>query len=428
MVVVEPSFYTVCGQTIKEPTNQRLQIIFVKNTVSTFHTTRLSNQPFRMARHDREDDNDRKSRKHHETTEERLLRKAKEFVEREEHKTNRDDEERDRHRRKSTTNDDNSRSRKHRSREDSRDRKRYRKDSRRNDDSDHDRKNHRKSHRSKESKKERNEKSSVKMAKMETTRLYPLGEIIGTPPLKHLDIETDYFAYHQHLWVYLYREEGIIFGDLTSDEARMAFSRFCQKYNSGKLEQAYYNNRAFPQEALDECKTTRHKWAFQTSEIERKSLHLVEEGVRKQTEYDADNKLAEVRIPTPAKLPSNKEEEGNHNNMTAEERVKEWRANQRLREHVRTAEDELRGGQKDGRERQLEKKQEKATHIHASACDKDTHMSGVELDDSTLYGDNDSGFQQALAREKQRKAQRIDRKSTRLNSSHPSISRMPSSA
>ena len=72
------------------------------------------------------------------------------------------------------------------------------------------------------------------------------------------------------------------------------------------------------------------------------------------------------------------------------------------------------GGQKDGRERQLEKKQEKATHIHASACDKDTHMSGVELDDSTLYGDNDSGFQQALAREKQRKAQRINQKSAHV--------------
>lgn len=377
-------------------------------------TIGLSKQLVNMARHDQDDDNDRQRRKHHETKEERLLRKAKEFVEREEHKTNRHDEERDRHGRKSVNDHDNYRTRKHRKQEDSRNRKRDRKVSRRNDDSDHDRRRHRKSHRSKEPKTEQNEKSSVKMVKTETSRLYPLGEISGTPPLKCLDIETDYFAYHQHLWVYLYREEGIVFGDLTSHNARKAFSRFCQKYNSGNLQQVYYNNGTFPQEALDECKTTRHKWAFQTSETERKSLQLVEEGVRKHTEYDAGNKLVEVKSFASIRLPSNQEEEGNHSNMTAEDRMNEWRANQRLREHIRTTDDELKGGQKDGHERQREKKQEKASAIHASACDKDAQMSGVELDDSTLYGDDGSGFQKALAQEKQRKALRINQKAAHI--------------
>ena len=46
----------------------------------------------------------------------------------------------------------------------------------------------------------------------------------------------------------------------------------------------YYDG--LPTEAIEECKTTNHKWSFNTSETERRSLQYLQEGVRKQTEYD----------------------------------------------------------------------------------------------------------------------------------------------
>jgi hypothetical protein len=361
----------------------------------------------------------RKSRKH-ETREERLLRKAKEYVEREERKE-------DGARRPRNGDGDGvgqeslSRSATNTHRARSRDKEEDRRDRKRKRDHREDRKRSPRHHadtkpRKKEAKKgSRKERSStVKKLTIDKSKLYPLGPIPRAPPSALLDTDSDYFAHHQHLWVYLYRDEGIIFGDLTSEEARASFQRFCEKYNAGNLEQAYYKEGALPQQAVDECKMTRHKWAFQTSEVERKSLQLVEEGVRKQTEYDADMKSDPVSLPLPRLPPQHSEEAGNSNMETSKERPEERRANRRLRDHVRTAEEELVGGRKDGRERLLEKKQERAAAIHASARDRDAHMGGAELDDSTLYGGDGSGFHQALAREKQRKAQRSDRAADRI--------------
>jgi len=364
-----------------------------------------------MGRHD--DDDDRKIT-NHESKEERLLRKAKEYVEREERKKDRHNKEEQFER--DCTRDN--KSRKYRSHDNRSDRKRNHKDdrkrSRKEIDSDNDQRKQRKKHEKKDREREAKKgHSTVKKLKIDKNKLYPLGDFLGTTPLTLLDSDSDYFAYHQHLWVYLYRDEGIIFGDLTSEEARAAFQRFCEKYNGGTLEQGYYKKGTLPQEAIDECKITRHKWAFQTSETERKSLQLVEDGVRKQTEYDAGNK-GEVIAPM-ARPPTHQEEDyKSENNKTTEQRLDERRANLRLRDHVRTVEEELKGGSKDGRERQREKKQERASTIHASARDKESQVGGTELDDSILYGGDGSDFQHALAREKERKAQRHNKAADRI--------------
>lgn len=404
-----------------------------------------------MGRHDDEDrhhhhDDDeyrrRRRRKKDETKEERLLRKAKEYVEREAERAN-EDERRRRHRKREDNDDtynndeedvavveqhhrSDHRSRRRRENkeeedeEDRRHRKRGRDHSKEKDHKKRSRRHHddkKHHHPKKESKKDRRKErsSTVKKLTIDKSKLYPLGPIPKTPPSLLLNADLDYFTYHQHLWVYLYREEGIIFGDLTSEEARASFQRFCEAYNAGNLEQAYYEEGvALPQPAVDECKTTRHQWSFQTSEVERKSLQLVEEGVRKQTEYDADMKRSDDATVS---LPPQQMEigVGNHSIMkTSKERLEERRANHRLREHVRTAEEELGGGRKDGRERLVEKKQQRSAAIHASARDKDARMGGAELDDSTLYGGDGSGFHEALAREKLKKAQRNDRAADRI--------------
>jgi hypothetical protein len=106
--------------------------------------------------------------------------------------------------------------------------------------------------------------------------------------------------------VYLYRNENLAFNDLTSTEqARAAFRRFARVYNSGELEEAYYDDPsgAMPLVAVNEIKTTRHRWKFATAtttttamgdddkdqddekEKERKQLERLHRGVRQQTEY-----------------------------------------------------------------------------------------------------------------------------------------------
>lgn len=268
-----------------------------------------------------------------------------------------------------------------------------------------------------------------KIQKPDKSTLTPLGSPPGIPPAQPLDAEKDYFAFHQQLWVWLYREEGVAFNDLTSEESREAFARFVEQYNDGQLAAAYYDDKGLPSEAIDECKTTRHKWSFQTSETERRGLQMLQDGVRKLTEYSAEDEKQQGKssrsASTVAAGPSvpernqhqDAEEAVNRRRRqwTDEERAVHRRANKRLVEDVRITEEEFTGGKADyGRERQLEKKREVATKIHGAARDREDP--GVTISDDALYGDGGHGasFQSALAREKKRKAQRMETKQARI--------------
>jgi hypothetical protein len=115
--------------------------------------------------------------------------------------------------------------------------------------------------------------------------LFSMGSPTGQPPSTTLDVDKDYFSYHQEFWIYLFREEGIVFNDLDTKHAKKAFTRFAKHYNAGELEEPYYT-RKFPAQVLEECKTSKHQWSFQTSEKERHNLELLQEGIRRQTEYN----------------------------------------------------------------------------------------------------------------------------------------------
>jgi len=102
-----------------------------------------------------------------------------------------------------------------------------------------------------------------------------------------LDADRDYFAYHNHLRLYLLRNKNIYFEDLNSLEARQAFEEFCREYNNRTLKRVFYDSKQGSLiQALDQCKRTRYAWKFHTSESEKKTLHVVKDGVRKQTEYE----------------------------------------------------------------------------------------------------------------------------------------------
>lgn len=96
-------------------------------------------------------------------------------------------------------------------------------------------------------------------------------------------------------------------------------------------------------------------------------------------------------------------------------RTEEHRRNRRLRETVRTAQEEMMGGPKDFRAKQMEKKREEADRIHGAARDREEGRGGVELTDDAIYGDGDHrSFQNALARERQFKARKEESRNARV--------------
>lgn len=130
-------------------------------------------------------------------------------------------------------------------------------------------------------------KDKVDKKRHNKDKLISLGDPVGKPPAINLDAD-DYFAFHQHLFVYLFREEGVAFNDLSSEDSRAAFARFIDKYNVGDLEAAYYDPKGLPDNVLEESKSTRHSWKFRTSETEEKGLRDLAVGIRKQTEYEEE--------------------------------------------------------------------------------------------------------------------------------------------
>jgi len=128
--------------------------------------------------------------------------------------------------------------------------------------------------------------------------LNPIGPIVSSPPDITIDPEEDYFSFHPHLRLYLYRTSGVFFEDLTSTQARKAFATFCKTYNEGKLEEAYYSDISqLPKEALEQCKRTRHAWNFKTTTTEEKSLDMIKAGVQKQTQYEAKLDRKQACLP-----------------------------------------------------------------------------------------------------------------------------------
>jgi hypothetical protein len=297
-------------------------------------------------------------------------------------------------------NDDHKRERKHRSKDKKRD-------------------NEKRRHREKKEKKDKKQKRH-KGEPPDKSRLYPMGQVLGRKPDTSIDPVDDYFTFHEHFWVYLYREEGVAFNDMTAEEARKSFELFAKEYNAGNLEAEYYTAK-MPAPVLEESKTTKHSWSFNNNmtDNERKGLQTLQEGIWKQTEYNSKEgppqnlfgQTATGDFKGAASAPS---DAPNFAKKTPEERLDDRRANKRLRGHVRNVQEELHGGPKDFRERQLEKKRQHADRIHGAARGKND--AGIEMSDTALYGGdaNNNQYQASLARERARKAKRTDARATRI--------------
>lgn len=309
--------------------------------------------------------------------------------------------------------------------------KRDRKDDR------HKRKKSPKRHRDEEDrdrKKKRQKANSFRdKARKVDSKLVSLGDVSGVPPTKLLNPEDDYFAYNSHLRLYLYQRHGVYFEDLTSDESHEAFREFARAYNDGKLEGAYYD-KSLPDEALDQCKRTQHKWTFRTNKTEERNLDIVRAGVKKQTDYDGNEvEMARARMMQPsgpafgikraappgAAMPG-PEERGRPAPGEVEARRL---ADRQLRDRVRVGNAEIHGEERAAAgtfERKLQNRREESSRIHGAARDReDQAYGGVELDDNALYGSGGgrggASYDEALARERQHRERRQARKAERTD-------------
>jgi hypothetical protein len=234
-------------------------------------------------------------------------------------------------------------------------RKKSNKQHRRHDDSDdscdrRDRKEKKK--KSKPYKKHRDYKDH-KINKPDKSKLFEMGDPSGRKPDTEVDAEKDYFSYHQEFWIYLFREEGTAFNDLDSKHAKKAFARFAKRYNKGELEEPYYS-RNFPAAVLEECKTTKHSWAFKTTERERQGLEALNEGIRRQTDYSKDDAinnssagLERRQLVAASSVRHDRDDNNQRRRKTSQELLEDRRANKRLKESAHTAQEEITGDAKD---------------------------------------------------------------------------------
>ena len=246
----------------------------------------------------------------------------------------------------------------------------------------------RKSSSKKKAKKSRHEKKTNRRED-----LIKLKDPLGKPPVHLIDPENDYFTKHQEFVVYLYREEGLTFNDLSSDDSRRYFRRFAKKYNRGDLEEDFYDGGGLPADVVGQVKTTKHNWDFSRDKL-------------LSYEVDSSSRIA-------PKNESNPKGKGVDTDTDEKDRrVRESKsANKRLREHVRVAEEEFAGGRKEGHERRIEKKKELSRKIRDAAHDREA---APEITDDHIYGDDSSGFRAAVAREKKRKEARREAVNNRV--------------
>ena len=318
-----------------------------------------------------------------------------------------------------------------------RDKKRHRdrnehKASKKNSDRDRSRQKKKSKHRHRDEEKQRHKKKSGsnktqesfkdKSSRVDPSKLVSLGNTIHEPPVDQLDPEDNYFSHNSHLRLYLYRKFGIYFEDLTSSESHDAFKEFANAFNSGKLEMAYYNSGGLlPQEALDQCQRTKHRWKFRTNKLEEQSLEFVRAGVKKQTEYNNEGRTSNRAIPPGkdvcVKVPPRKDNNTDGSRRkTPAEMAAQRQSDKQHRDRIKLANEEMYGAGKAeaGWERKREMRREKSEKLHGAAKDRESEAwGGAELDDDAIYGTGDGGvmggrggrgkgasYEEALAKER----------------------------
>lgn len=223
----------------------------------------------------------------------------------------------------------------------------------------------------------------------------------------------DYYIHSSTFKAWLSSSKSLYLDEISSSEARRYFDRFVRKWNSGRLDESYYNGTV---KSVAGGSSTRHKWGFTTSQADREKVALIRDhvdtltngqsrGAREAREAEKRTKSSRrgsEREDGDAQMETAKRDSGWTTRAASSQSAAERRmqreheadmsriaASQARKRALEDAADQAEffgGGKSTGRERILERKRLLNADKRSFANRNDDSL---ELDDRQIYDDDD---------------------------------------
>ncbi|KAA1477242.1 hypothetical protein DENSPDRAFT_844441 [Dentipellis sp. KUC8613] len=216
--------------------------------------------------------------------------------------------------------------------------------------------------------------------------------------------ESDYFLKSPEFRVWLKDEKRKYFDELSGEKARKYFRKFVKEWNRGRLHKSLYAGVDPSSQAANS--QTAYKWSFasKASKKEKEALDAARAQIGAAT-YGPERPSASASTSAPSgsssgrvlgpTLPSRDDLLLARESVAESAAAERSAARKRERREAKEREEELAGPRAVGRERMLEKKQERRAGDRAFRERGDDGF--VEADEGTLMGGGDS-FRERIAR------------------------------
>jgi hypothetical protein len=158
-------------------------------------------------------------------------------------------------------------------------------------DSEEDRKRKRKHKKEKSEKKDKKERRSKKDKREKRHKSDKQPSERSIVAVEEIISENDYFLKTQQFQEWLSSVRGTYLDEISSDEARRLFRKFCDKWNAGELSQDLYrtgHGAGSVKSSGPAASRTRHEWSFvsKLSDVDQMQLDRTVSGVGAQTNHD----------------------------------------------------------------------------------------------------------------------------------------------
>ncbi|KAG8880730.1 hypothetical protein FRB98_004747 [Tulasnella sp. 332] len=236
---------------------------------------------------------------------------------------------------------------------------------------------------------------------------YPINDGPSTllrDDINPLDADEDYFTRQTEFRQWLREEKGKYVDEITGEKSRSYFKKFVKAWNNGHLQLAFYNGDLSRNNASSA--NTAYRWSFTSkrSAADQAALEAAKASVSEATYSRFGARPSEPARQRPSQIGPTLPSAGDRRVQLEETREVEQRnvtaSRKRERQEDKERVEDLVGPREVGREGMLEKKRLKREDDRRL---QDKEEGGLEVDDSALYGDNDSFQARLAARDANRK-------------------------
>ncbi|KAI9294165.1 hypothetical protein K502DRAFT_342654 [Neoconidiobolus thromboides FSU 785] len=218
--------------------------------------------------------------------------------------------------------------------------------------------------------------------------------------------EDDYYRKNSEFRLWLLENKGKYFMEMNNEDQKKYFKKFVKKWNSGVLEDKFYDGVNSTQFAKED--NTSFKWKF-ANKIDGSELDRIRDIVdtdtnkhkARQLNMDKKRRVQGPTMPSDFSIKNRTDAILEEEELNAAGRDRKKRENKRLRKDKEVLLEEL-VPKATGREAMIEKKRMKAAYT------KRENSPDVVLDDKELMGGDD--FYSTLAKQKSREYQRNTRR------------------